>query len=198
MKGTIYIPYANGDCEKGFKYEGEKITKERYADIMKKEYSSHKGGIDEMMEYQWGNNIAINPYQKEKRKYTQQTYFFHSCPCKFFDIEGNDFELSELDRLYRNKEKFIIIIHLDPSTVRSRADLETDWRAWIQDSLKVQNHEELSDEEVLKHSPKKDFKLYIEEDKSSAVLKDCTFAERLNPKSNLNVAVIVERIVFIK
>ena len=42
---------------------------------------------------------------------------------------------------------------------------------------------------------KKDFKIYIDEDKSTAILKDCKFLERMGGKNSF--AIMVDRIVFI-
>ena len=43
MKATIFIPYANGDCVRGFRYD-KHISREQYAKMQLDEYNGHKDG----------------------------------------------------------------------------------------------------------------------------------------------------------
>lgn len=195
MKAKIYIPYANGDCVRGFRYD-KHITREQYAKMQLDEYNGHKNGIDFMVDTRFGNNMAINNFRKEKRNYTQQTYQYHECQCNILNIEGKEQTLADFDDLYRTKQKFVIIVHLKKDDVRNQPDLETDVNMWIKDSNKIKRCQRLTDEEALLHLPKKDFKIYIDEDKSTAVLKDCKLLDNMG--SNTSMAILVDKIVFVK
>ena len=62
MKAKIYIPYAQGDCVRGFRY-GREINAKEYAKMELDEYNTHtiylsypvKNGCREML------NIRYNP-----------------------------------------------------------------------------------------------------------------------------------------
>lgn len=80
MKGTLFIPYANSSCVRGFKYNGE-LTTEQYVRMETKEYNDHKHGVDTMMLTRYGNNMAYNNYDKRKFNYTKQQYEYFKCNC---------------------------------------------------------------------------------------------------------------------
>ena len=203
MKVTLYIPFANGDAVTGFKYEGEELTAKKYVKMEEKEYYGHKDGVDHMVVTSLGNNMAYNPYQKRKINVKNQTYAFHVCKGNIRNINGTDVSVSQLDRLWANKEQFALYIYLDESEFIRKPDLETDLKMWISDSQKIMNISKLSDEEKMFHLPKKDFK--IDFDKSHAVLKNCKFVRLLSTIRKANgepmitsFAMIIERIIFTK
>lgn len=194
MKAKFYIPYAQGDCVRGFSYDRE-IKAKDYARMELKEYNDHKRGVDQMVSSSMGYNMAINPFKKRKFDYNKQKYQFHECNCRLLNVDGEDETLADLDRMYRAKEKFVEIIQLNIDEYLKNPDMETDLNMWIQESNKVSNCNKLSDEEVIFYLPKKDFKIYIEEDKSTAVLKDCKFLKRMGSKNSF--AIMVDKIIFI-
>ena len=184
MKVTLYIPFANGDAVNGFKYEGEELTAPKYVKMEEKEYYGHKDGVDHMVVTSLGNNMAYNPYQKRKVNVKNQVYAFHKCDSNIRNINGSDVSVSQLDRLWANKEQFGLFIYMDEQQFMTKPDLETDLKMWIQDSQKIMNIANLSDEEKMFHLPKKDFKIDFDNGKSHAVLKNCKFAKFLNNKKN--------------
>lgn len=194
MKAKIYIPYAQGDCVRGFRYDRE-INAKEYAKMELDEYNTHKRGVDQMVSTSMGYNMAINPFKKRKINYNKQKYQFHECNCRLLNIDGDDETLSDLDRLYRTKEKFVEIVQLNTDEYLNNPDMETDLNMWIQESRKVTNCSKLSDEEAIFYLPKKDFKIYIDEDKSTAILKDCKFLKRMGGKNSF--AIMVDKILFI-
>lgn len=194
MKAKFFIPYAQGDCVRGFRY-GREIKAKEYAKMELDEYNTHKRGVDQMVTTSIGCNMAINPFKKRKIDYNKQKYQFHECNCRLLNIEGQDETLSELDRMYRTKEKFVEIVQLNTEEYLNNPDMETDLNMWINESKKVTNCDKLSDEEAIFYLPKKDFKIYIDEDKSTAVLKDCKFLKRMGGKNSF--AIMVDKIVFI-
>lgn len=195
MKAKFYIPYAQGDCVRGFRYDREIKAKE-YAKMELDEYDSHKRGVDQMVTTSMGYNMAINPFKKRKIDYNKQKYQFHECGCRLLNVDGVDETLSDLDRLYRTKEQFVEIVQLNFDEYVKNPDMETDLNMWIQESTKVMNCDKLSDEEAIFYLPKKDFKIYLEEDKSTAVLKDCKFLKMMGSKNSF--AIMVSKIIFIK
>jgi len=194
MKAKFFIPYAQGDCVRGFRY-GREIKAKEYAKMELDEYNTHKRGVDQMVTTSMGCNMAINPFKKRKIDYNKQKYQFHECNCRLLNIEGQDETLSELDRMYRTKEKFVEIVQLNTEEYLNNPDMETDLNMWINESKKVTGCKKLSDEEAIFYLPKKDFKIYIDEDKSTAVLKDCKFLKRMGGKNSF--AIMVDKIIFI-
>jgi len=194
MKAKFFIPYAQGDCVRGFRY-GREIKAKEYAKMELDEYDTHKRGVDQMVTTSMGCNMAINPFKKRKIDYNKQKYQFHECNCRLLNIEGQDETLSELDRMYRTKEKFVEIVQLNTEEYLNNPDMETDLNMWINESKKVTGCKKLSDEEAIFYLPKKDFKIYIDEDKSTAVLKDCKFLKRMGGKNSF--AIMVDKIIFI-
>lgn len=195
MKATIYIPYANGDCVRGFKYD-KQITAKEYVNMETTEYIEHKDGVDNMMP-SLGYNIAVNPYTKRKRKYTNQTYYYHTCPCHILSIEGQNMGLAQFDELYRNNEQFGVIVNLNLETYRKKPDMSTDLTMWFLESKKVMSCPNLDDLGVMEHLPKKDFKIHIDDDNSTAILKDCKFMQMMGD-SKSSFAMIVNKIIFVK
>lgn len=199
MQATIFIPYANGDCIRGFVYKGKTLTRQEYDKLIREEYLQHKDGIDEMMTNQLGYNISFNNFKKRKIKYTQMTYFFHECPCEIYDIDGNNFTLSDLDALHRTGENFLIKLYLEPRAVLSNPDMQTDINLYVTESVKVHKCHRLgviSDEEMLLHLPKKDFKVCFKEDGSTAVLQKCQLLERIEG-SNVRFVLMVDKLLFV-
>ena len=78
MKATIYIPFANGDAVKGFRYDGEELTAKKYVKMEENEYYGHRDGVDHMVVSSLGNNMAFNNYEKRKINVKNQTYAFHN------------------------------------------------------------------------------------------------------------------------
>jgi len=205
MKVTLYIPFANGDAVNGFNYEGEELTAPKYVKMEENEYYGHKDGVDHMVVTSLGNNMAYNPYKKRKINVKNQSYAFHKCDGNIRNINGSEITVTQLDRLWANKEQFGLFIYLNEQEFIRKPDLETDLKMWIQDSQKIMNIAKLSDEEKMFHLPKKDFKIDFDNGKSHAVLKNCKFAKLLSSIKKANgepmitsFAMIIERIIFTK
>lgn len=196
MKATIYVPYANGDCVKGFKADKE-MTLAEYEKKILQEYTSHREGVSYMMEHRLGMNIAFNNFAKERVNVKKQTYKYSECPCTILDIDGYLETLSHLDEMHRTKKKFIIQVIFNESSMLLNDSLCEDVRSWIQDTAKVNACQELTDEQALFHLPTKDLKIMIDEDKSNAVLNKCKLIEVINNKMN-KLALLVDSITFVK
>jgi len=205
MKCTIYIPYATGDAVKGFRYEGEELTPKKYVNMENKEYYDHKDGVDYMVSTSLGNNIAINNYQKRKINVNKQEFQYYRCDCNVRDISGSDIKPENLEEYWRNNSQFGLIVYLNNKEVDNNPDMETDLKMWIQDSQKIFNITELSEEEKVFHLPKKDFKIDFDNGNSHAVLKNCKFGKLMSTSLDkrgrvpvTSFAMIIERIIFTK
>ena len=197
MKGIIYVPYANGSCITGFNYD-KPLSAKQYIQMEKKEYDDHTEGIDVMMDRntgRFGNNLAINFYQKRRYKYNHQEYDYHQCDCYVLDIDGKPQSFDELQHLARTGEQFVLKLNLNHTKLKNDVDLETDIKMWINESNKVIKCEGLSDVEVMYHLPKKDLKLSVPDKNTSFVLKDCKFLEVLSLDYINSFAILVNKII---
>ena len=195
MKGTLFIPYANSSCVRGFKYNGE-LTTEQYVRMETKEYNDHKHGVDTMMLTRYGNNMAYNNYDKRKFNYTKQQYEYFKCNCVVLNDEGRPQSMSDLERYAKTQEQFVLILNLNEKDIIEEGDIDTEIKKWISDSQKVSNCKKLSDVEVMYHLPKKDFRLRTE-DKKTFILKDCKFLKIMSSVSYNVFAIIVSKIIFV-
>lgn len=197
MKGIIYIPYANGNCVTGFKYD-KPLSMQEYVRMETQEYDDHYQGVDNMMYERYGANMSINHYQKRKFKYQRQTYDFHQCDCNILDVDGRQETIVNLERYAKTEEQFVLILNLNEKQLKEDSDLETDLKMWFDESLKVKNCGRLTDEEVMYHLPKKDFKLKIPGRSDMCVLKDCKFLDFMSSAYINSFAIIINKIVFVK
>lgn len=195
MKGTLFIPYANSSCVRGFKYNGE-LTTEQYVRMETKEYNDHKHGVDTMMLTRYGDNMAYNNYDKRKFNYTKQQYEYFKCNCVVLNDEGRPQSMSDLERYAKTQEQFVLILNLNEKELIKNGDIDTEIKKWISDSQKVSNCKKLSDVEVMYHLPKKDFRLRTE-DKKTFILKDCKFLKIMSSVSYNVFAIIVSKIIFV-
>lgn len=195
MKGTLFIPYANSSCVRGFKYNGE-LTTEQYVRMETKEYNDHKHGVDTMMLTRYGNNMAYNNYDKRKFNYTKQQYEYFKCNCVVLNDEGRPQSMSDLERYAKTQEQFVLILNLNEKEIIKDGDIDTEIKKWISDSQKVSNCKKLSDVEVMYHLPKKDFRLRTD-DKKTFILKDCKFLKIMSSVSYNVFAIIVSKIIFV-
>ena len=195
MKGTLFIPYANSSCIRGFKYNGE-LTTEQYVRMETKEYNDHKHGVDTMMLTRDGNNMGYNNYDKRKFNYTKQQYEYFKCNCVVLNDEGKPQSMSDLERYAKTQEQFVLILNLNEKDIIKEGDIDTEIKKWISDSQKVSNCKKLSDVEVMYHLPKKDFRLRTD-DKKTFILKDCKFLKIMSSVSYNVFAIIVSKIIFV-
>ena len=197
MKGIISIPYANGNCVRGFKYD-KPLSAQQFVQMEKKEYYDHKDGVDTMMVTRYGDNMAINTYKKRTFKYQHQNYSYHNCECAVMNIDGEPITLNELTEHAKKQDQFILILNLKEKQIKGDPDLETDLKMWFDESNKVKNCGRLSDVEVMYHLPKKDFKLNVETPQINAVLKECKFIKFMSSEYINSFAIIVNKIIFVK
>lgn len=210
MKVDMFIPYANGDCSNGFKYD-KPITRQEFVAQQIKEWKDRRVGVHTMVTNpeteQLGNNIANNPWEKRHFNYTQQTYAYHQCGAMLYDMEEQELTLQSLDEIYRknakDNESFMLYVYLNPKQMKQKPDLITDFNQWAHESMKLwglmddPDYSEIFDEaEVLKHLPQKDFKLKIMDDNSTAVLRKCKFIQPMDEPYSF--VLLIDQIKFIK
>lgn len=210
MNVQIFIPYANGDCSNGFKYD-KPITRQEFVKQQTTEWKERRVGVHEMVTNpeteKLGYNIAINPWQKRHFNYVQQTYSFHQCGALLYDMNEQELTLQSLDEIYRKNTKenepFMLYVYLNPKQMKANTDLVIDFNQWTHESMKLwglmddPDYEDVFDEEeVLKHLPQKDFKIKIKEDNSTAVLKKCRFIQPMDEPYSF--VLLVDQIKFVK
>ena len=193
MIATLYVPYSNGDCVNGFRYDKDPISKQQYIKLMETEYNKYRNQIDTTVRTSLSHNMSINRFQKLSNKYKAQTFYYNECDCKVYDIKGNDCQIDELIHYFRTGEEFVIKI--DVGNLLKTPDVETDLRMWINESNKIHTSRRLTEEEKLIHLPKKDFKMKFRKEGSMAILKDCQLLESY---SYSNFAILVKEIIFVK
>lgn len=196
MTATLYVPYSNGDARQGFKY-GKNLDIKSYTKMIVDQYNSHKMGVDAMvLGGKYGNNMAMNYFEKERRKYKQQTYYYQPVECRVFNIEGKRETIDELLEYYETGEKFVLIIALlNLSSADESGELESDVKAWMSECIKISNTNKMTEDEKIKSLSKKNLKLRFKETKSGAVLNNCKMIEVM---SRNKFAVLVDSITFIK
>ena len=194
MIATLHIPYGFGDCVNGFKYDGV-ITDKEYVRRMTKEYDDHKYGIDEMMRTRSGKNMAINPFQKENNKYTQQKQSFGELTVYVDDKTFNGMKMENLLQHFEKDESFVAVIRLhNVKELKYNEDLQTDLKAWQTETLKIDRLTGLDNVTKFKSMSKKDLKLTFDGTEMAAILKDC---KMVNVYSNTKFALWVGKIIFI-
>ena len=192
MKTILYVPYSNGDCVNGFKYDGS-ITEKQYSALIVNEYNKYRDTIDEVVSSRYAKNMAINPFMKQDNHYKQQSYSYNDCNCEVMNMRGQDATINEIISLSRTGDECILILNI--TNMVKTPDLETDIRMWIRESNHIMNSGRLSDEEKIYNLPKKDFKMTFIDNKNTALLKDCKLVEVYNRNS---FAVLIKKISFIK
>lgn len=173
MVATLHVPYGYGDCVGGFKY-GKEIEQEEYAKMLIKDYNAHCNGIDDMMTSRFGHNIAQNPFQKEKREYTQQKQEFFSLRCYVDDKDFDEMKIEGLLENYKKGESFVIVVRFaDVREMKKDPDFESDMKIWMRETMKIDSSMELTPVEKFKSFSKKDLKLTFPGTSMSAVLLGC-------------------------
>lgn len=190
---TLSVPYSYGDPNKGFKYEGA-ISKEEYANLMVNTYEKYKDGVYYTFNRRFGDNIAINSFKKEKRKFFQQEYYFEKTKVNIYNGKGADMTIDELIHYFQTEEPFVIIINMYRLGDEANVDLESDMKAWANESVKINESEELTPIEKIQGLSKKNLKLSFDDAKSNAVLENCKMIDYIN---NRKFAFLCERITFV-
>ena len=197
MRAVLYVPYSNGDCRNGFKYD-KVIDQKSYAKAMVDSYNQHKDGVDFMVMNNngIGMNIARNPFRKERVSYNQQTFYYQPVEAKVFDIDGKDESIDELLQFYKTGEQFIVIVALlNLSSADESGELESDVKSWISETVKINRSNKMDEDEKLKSLSKKSLKLRFKDSNHSAILRNCKMVEVY---SRNKFALLVEKIDFIK
>jgi hypothetical protein len=189
---TMMVPYSNGDAEKGFKYDGAEITQQQYSRMMIDTFNKYKNGVWDTYVEQFGNNMAINNYEKEIVHYAQQQYYFDETKVDIFNAVGGEITIDELIAYYQNRNPFILIV--DMYRMSENPDLETDMKSWLRECVKIKNNPHFSDAEKIQYSSKKNLKIKFDDAKSQAILQNC---KMMDYKNNHTFVFIVEKIIFV-
>lgn len=196
MRATLYVPYSNGDCVNGFAYEGAEIGANSYAKAMIEQYRKYRDGIDEVFQTRFTHNMSANFFNKERKKYNQQTYYYQPVECKVFDIDNKNETIDNLIKYFQTEEPFVVIIALlNLSSADESGELESDIKSWMKECVKINNCAKMTDEEKLKSLSKKSLKLKFNDSGSAAIFRN---AKMINAYTRNKFALLVERVDFIK
>lgn len=223
MIATLHVPYSNGDCLRGFKHDGDIVSAD-YARMMIKDYREHAPKVDQIMQTQYGYNVAKNGFEKEHREYNPQTVIFNSVECQILDKDKKDVTLERLAEWFEQKKKFVLTVTIranmseKPEMGKGRPiinvkgerdmqysvknisgviDLAEDIKQWMRETLKILNTPEdvMDDSEKLKSMSTKDLKLTFRDSVMFAVLRKCKMVKVI---SNNQFCILVDRVMFLK
>lgn len=103
--------------------------------------------------------------------------------------------IEELVAHFQTKDKFVMKIVTNPFKKGDDFDIASELDVWEKDSWRVHSCKRLPKAQLLKHLPKKDFKLSFTKEKSAAIISACRL---LNKESKRCYVVLVDSITFIK
>ncbi len=197
MNAVLHVPYMNGDCQEDFNWVRELETDE-YGDMVIKDHRKYSRGVGYMMACKWQDNstmLGYNDYEKIRRDYKKQRIRFCSKPCHLYDDQGEPMTIDELIGHYQERDKFVIKIVTNVFKKGDDFDIASELDSWEKDSWRVHSCKRLPKAQLLKHLPKKDFKLTFTKEKSAAIISGCRL---LNKEGKRCYVVLVDRITFIK
>lgn len=189
---SLLVPYSNGDAEKGFVYSGGDITEQQYSRMMIDTYNKYKDGVREMYTERCGYNMAINNFDKEIVKYTQQQFFYDETKVNIYNGDGSAMTIDELIGHFQVERPFIMVINM--YKMGDNSSLESDMKVWMRECLKITRNPMFSEVEKIQYLSKKNMKIKFDDAKSSAVLYNC---KMVDVKNNTTFVFIVEKIIFV-
>lgn len=181
MDSKIYIPYIP---LKSVEKEYQQALKEGKVDNMGFIWGDKKRGdgmsyeeYDRKLNSEWNNSRNISmylsggydvsylnkkygvlDYQKMQKDNTKWEYYELSCP--IMNMRKNIMQPEELVKCRMENLMFIMIIDI-PKNIDS--DVESELRFWVRDSMEINVHHEIPEDERLRMLPTKDLKLKIDD-----------------------------------
>ena len=192
MDAILKVPYNYSDPACDFDY-GRRITMDEYNKEMIGTYRKYKPVIDRNI-HKLGSNLAINNEgAKEKNKYKQQSTYMTDTKAIVRDWENREITIDQLIEYYQSGEMFVIDLQLP--VYEQNEELEPEVKAWMRETIKINNAQDLTDEERVAGYTKRDLKLVFTGSNSSAVLRNTKLIDVVN---NHTFAFLVEQIIFVK
>lgn len=134
------------------------------------------GSNDEEEMYEKGNDTVIsNMYSR--RSYddnyvahdVRQNIKVSECECFITDSDGNDISSEWIDNIVESGKMSIMRININPNTIDS--DCESELKFWLDDSNKLLNDKEIDNRTKIKHLPKRD--MYLVMDNMKYMIHGC-------------------------
>ena len=192
MDAILKVPYSYSDPACDFDYE-RKISAEEYRKEMVGTYRKYKPIRDRNI-HRLGSNLAINDEgEKEKNTYKQQNVYMTDTKAVVRDMNNRAITIDQLIDYYKSGEMFVIDLQLP--VYEQNEELEPEIKAWMRETMKINNSADLTDEERVTGYTKRDLKLVFDGSNSSAILRNAKLIDVVN---NHTFAFLVERIIFVK
>lgn len=192
MDAILKVPYNYSDPACDFDY-GRKITMDEYNHEMVTVYRKYKPVIDRNI-HKLGSNLAINDEgEKENNRYKQQNTYLTETKAIVRDWENREILIDQLLDYYKTGEMFVIDLQLP--VYEQNDELEPEIKAWMRETIKINNAQDLTDEEKVTGYTKRDLKLEFPNSTSSAILRNSKLIDIVN---NHTFAFLVEQIIFLK
>lgn len=140
-----------------------------------------------------GRNMAVNDEVKENNNFKRQQTYMTDTKVIVCDMNNRRISIDMLLDYYRTGEMFILDLQLP--VYEQNEELEPEMKAWIRETLQINNAPNLTDEERLVGYTKRDFRLEFPNSKSTALLQNTKLVDIVN---NHTFAFLVEKIIFVK
>lgn len=178
------------DTENGVYDYGKEINDEEYGNRLLKHVNATGRDINNMM---YNGRVNYNPYAREVADYKDVDFLANDSECEalFLDQNRKDVESEYFLKHVDDGKMFITLINVNPNSLEN--DAESELKFWIDDSKKILDDEDLTDEIKLKHLPTRNLKMKINDEvfilKNNKIIQDFS-----NDKYKFFIGVIVMKI----
>lgn len=161
------------DTEKGNYDYGKEFNEEEYGNQLLTHVRRTGRDIDNMF---YSGRINYNPYAKEVADYKDVDFLSNDSECEALFLDAQKKEVNEEYFLNHIKDgkMFITIVNINPNSLEN--DAESELKFWIDDSKKILNDNDLTDEVKLRNLPTRNLKLKINDDvyllKNNKIIQD--------------------------
>lgn len=205
MEAILKVPYSYSDPQHDFD-----VTREIYLDgsiESQREWEKSKQEFEKKVVSHYrkynpiitrninklGRNMAVNDEVKEQNNFKKQETYMTDTKAIVCDMNNKDMSIDTLLEYYQSGEMFIIDLRLP--VYDQNEELEPEMKAWIRETIQINNAPNLTDEERLVGYTKRDFRLEFPNCNSLAVLQNTKLVDIVN---NHTFAFLVEKIIFVK
>lgn len=195
MDGILYMPYIDFNIKENFDYVDEEFDRD-YLNILREDYVKYKFSIDEAMDHMRNHDeyTLMGNFGKkvEESKMEEVRYQYRKALVNMLDVYGQSECIDKLIYYFQTGEMFTTI--LDFYELEKDPDLETEFKTWGNEAMRINSVKGMSEVEKLKHQPLKDIRMSFGK-YSNCVLKNCRFMQYFPVNA---YAVLVEKIIFVK
>ena len=178
------------DTEKGDYTCDREFTEEEYGDRLLNHVRHTNDDINNML---YGGNVGYNKYASDVAAYKDVDFLTNDSECEalFLDQNRNDVESEYFLNHVDDGKMFITLINVNPNSLEN--DAESELKFWIDDSKKILDDKQLTDEAKLRVLPTRNLKIKIDNQifilKNNKIIQDFS-----NEKYKFFIGVIVMKI----